>query len=89
MAEPQVLAVGPNPLGAMDIGDEHLVHLVQRPQEGGFLAVPGIDADPFEPHPPPPRLTHDIQRMLAFGGQRARLQRDPGLLAARRIVDPV
>jgi hypothetical protein len=31
-------------LGAMDIGDEHLVHLLQRPQEGGLLAIPGIDA---------------------------------------------
>ena len=72
----------------MDVGDEHLVHVVQRPQEGGFLAIPGIHADPFEPHPPRPRLTHDIQRMLAFRGQRARLQRNTGPLAPCRIVDP-
>ena len=34
--------LGPNPLGAMDIGNEHLVGVIQRPQEGGFLrAKPG------------------------------------------------
>jgi hypothetical protein len=77
-----------NPLGAMDIGDKHLLHVVQRPQKGWLLAVPGIDADPFKPHPPRPGLTHDIQRTDAFRGLCARICRDTGPVASRRVVDP-
>jgi hypothetical protein len=35
----------------MDISDEHLPRILQRPQEGRFLAIAGIDADPHgTPH---------------------------------------
>jgi hypothetical protein len=52
----------------MDIGDKQLPHVVQRPHKGWLLAVTGIDGDPFKLHPPSPRLTHDIRRMVAFSG---------------------
>ncbi len=87
-AERAARALGPDPLGAMDIGDEHLLHVLQCPQEGRFLAVTGINADPCEPHPASPRLAHDIQSMFAFRGQLARRRRDPGRVASRRILDP-
>ena len=72
----------------MDVGHEGLIGVVQRPQEGWLLAVPAINADPFEPHPPDTRLTHDIQCMFTFRRQLARSLRDPGLVASRRVLDP-
>jgi hypothetical protein len=50
----------------MDVSDEHLLHGVQCLQKGWLLAVTGIDANPREPHLPGPRLTHDVQRVLAI-----------------------
>jgi hypothetical protein len=72
----------------VDVSNEYLLVAVQCPQEGGLLAVSGIDPDPFEPHPASPRLAHNVQRMLAFRGQLARVRRNPGLIAARWILDP-
>ena len=34
----------------MDVGDEHLIRVIQRAQEARLLAVTGIDTDRFEPH---------------------------------------
>lgn len=78
--------LGPDPLGAADTGNEHLFYVVRHPQEGGLFAVTGIDADPFEPHSPRP--AHDVQRVPAFRGQRACLERNVGLLSARQVVGP-
>src|SRR3954469_19053120 len=52
----------PDPLRAMNLGDEGLAHLVQRAQEGGLLAVAAVHPDPAEPHPPRPRRTHHLKR---------------------------
>src|SRR5271170_7730275 len=44
--------LGPNPLGAMHVGDEGLVRVLQSPQKARLLAITGVDAHPSEPHPP-------------------------------------
>jgi hypothetical protein len=72
----------------MDVGNEHLLHVVQRAQKCRFLAVAGIDADPCEPHLPGARLTHDVQGMLALRGQRAGRKGHAGFVASCRVVDP-
>jgi hypothetical protein len=72
----------------MDIGDEHLLCVVQGPQEGGFLTVTGVDTDPREPHPPGARLAHDVQGMRTLRRQLARGLWDPGLIASRWVLDP-
>jgi len=72
----------------MDVGDEHLPHGLRRPKERRLLAVTGIDTNPFKPHPPGARLTHDVERMRALRGQPARGQRHPGFVTARRVLDP-
>jgi hypothetical protein len=69
----------------MDIGYEHFASIVQGSQEGWFLTVPGINADPFEPHAPGSGLAHDVQRVFAFRCQLARGLRDLRLVAARGI----
>jgi hypothetical protein len=72
----------------MDIGDEHLIRIVQGPQECRFFAVPSINPHPFEPHPAGTRLTHDIPCMFAFGRQLACVSRDAGLITSRRVLNP-
>jgi hypothetical protein len=72
----------------MNIGDESLAHVVQRAQEGRFLAVAAVHRDPAEPHPPRPCRTHHLERESALGAQRARLCRDLGQVAAGRVVEP-
>jgi hypothetical protein len=69
-------------------GDEGLAHLVQRTQEGGFLAVAAIHPNPAEPHPPRPRRPHHLERKQALGAHRARRHRDLGPVAAGRVIDP-
>src|SRR5271170_3945242 len=58
--------LGPNPLGAMHVGDEGLVRVLQSPQKARLLAITGVDAHPSEPHPPGARPAHDLERMLAL-----------------------
>src|SRR5271163_3720924 len=58
--------LGPNPLGAMHVGDEGLVRVLQSPQKARLLAITGVDAHPSEPHPPGARPAHDVERMLAL-----------------------
>src|SRR5271169_1069932 len=49
--------LGPNPLGAMHVGDEGLVRVLQSPQKARLLAITGVDAHPSEPHPARARRT--------------------------------
>src|SRR3954465_8323589 len=78
----------PDPLVAMNIGNEDLTHVVERAQEGRLLAVAALHPDPAEPHPPRPRRTHHLERKISLRAHRARLCRDLGKLAAGRAVDP-
>ena len=78
----------PDPLVAMNIGNEGLAHLVQGAQEGGLLAVAAVHPDPAEPHPSRPRRPHYLERESSLRAHRARLWRDLGPVAAGRVVDP-
>src|SRR5271170_7301388 len=74
---------GPNPLGAMHVGDESLAVVLQSPQKARLLAVSGVDAHPPEPHPPGARPAHDVERMFALGeSSRARPREPPPLRSA-------
>ena len=59
--------------------------VVQHAQQGGFLAVAAIDADPAELHPALPRRAHDLQRQLRLRAQLPHGHRDPGPVASRRV----
>src|SRR3954463_1841315 len=72
----------------MHIDDEHLIRVVQCPQEGRLLAVATIEADPRELHATGPCRAHNLERELTFGSQLARFYRDLGLVTAVRVVDP-
>lgn len=59
----------------MDVGNEHLSHVVRRRQKRRLLAVTGVNANPLKPHLPGPRLAqHDIECMSALRRQRARIR---------------
>src|SRR6195952_4302003 len=78
----------PDPLRAMNIGNKSLAHVVQRAQEGGLLAVAAVHSHPAEPRPPRPCRTHHLQRKIRLGAHLARLCRDLGPVASRRVIDP-
>ena len=78
----------PDPLVAMNIGNESLTHVVECAQEGRLLAVAAVHSDPAEPHPSRPRGPHHLERKVSLGAHRARLYRDLGPIAAGRVVDP-
>src|SRR5208283_2937225 len=63
--------LAPNPPGAMNVSDEYLSDVLQRPQKGRLLAVTVIDANPREPHPAGTRLTHDVEGVPALRSRRA------------------
>jgi hypothetical protein len=72
----------------MDVDDEHLACIIERPQERRFLAVAGIGPDPAEAPPVRPRRPHHVQSVLALRCQLARRGRNARLLAPRLVLDP-
>src|SRR3954465_15015090 len=86
--EMQPPRVAPDPLVAMNIGNEDLTHVVERAQEGRLLAVAAVHSDPAEPHPPRPRRTHQLKCKISLRAHPARLWRDLGAVAAGRVIDP-